>query len=166
MVYDDVSRNSVLDLKYTGRRDGLKTLGAWMARAGRELLEEADMLIPVPLHYARLQSRGFNQAGWLAQSISKTSGVKTRLNHLKRIRRTESQGHLKSRARHRNVQGAFKVPEAAMASIAGRRVVLVDDVLTTGATLKACSRTLKRAGVATVDVLVLARVVRDADVTI
>lgn len=147
LVYDEASRRPILDLKYAGRRDGLKMLAQWMVRSGKDILEEADLLIPVPLHYSRLQSRGFNQAGWLAQSIAKQIDTPVKLRHLKRKRRTKSQGHLKPRARHRNVSGAFDIHESKKPDLLGRRVVLVDDVLTTGATLEACTRELQRAGV-------------------
>ncbi|MCA8900873.1 MAG: ComF family protein [Hyphomonas sp.] len=165
-VYDPSSRRLVLDLKRSGRRDGLATFGAWMARAGAPLLAEADMIVPVPLHYFRLASRGFNQSGWLAQAVAREAGLPVILDALRRTRRTPTQGGLSARARRRNVAGAFTVRRPAAARISGRRVLLVDDVLTTGATLAACTRALKQAGARQVDVLVLARVVREVDVTI
>lgn len=166
LVYDDVSRKAVLDLKRTGRRDGLATLARWMQRAGRELLAEADLIVPVPLHYRRLVSRGFNQAGWLAAAVARESGVPVHPAALKRIKATASQGGLSARARRANVAGAFTLRQAARRQVNGRRVLLVDDVLTTGATLEGCVRALKAGGAAQVDVLTLARVVRARDVTI
>lgn len=166
LVYDDTSRRPVLDLKRAGRRDGLPTLAGWMRQAGGDLIDDADVLVPVPLHYVRLVSRGFNQSGWLAQTIGAAAGRPVLVDALVRTRRTPSQAGLAGRARRRNVSGAFKVRKGRVAGIADRRVLLIDDVLTTGATLSACTRALKQAGARHVDVLVLARVVRETDVTI
>ena len=166
LIYDDISRRPVLDLKRAGRRDGLETLCGWMRQAGGALIDEADVLVPVPLHYTRLVMRGFNQSGWLAQAIGAETGRRVAVDALVRTRRTPSQAGLAGRARRRNVSGAFKVRASRLAALKDKRVLLVDDVLTTGATLSACTRALKRAGARHVDVLVLARVVRETDVTI
>ena len=166
LIYDETARRPVLDLKRAGRRDGLETLCGWMRQAGGVLIDEADVLVPVPLHYTRLVVRGFNQSGWLAQAIGEASGRRVVVDGLKRTRRTPSQAGLAGRARRRNVSGAFQVRRSRAAEIADKRVLLVDDVLTTGATLSACTRVLKQAGARHVDVLVLARVVRETDVTI
>jgi ComF family protein len=130
-----------------------------MARAGQELLAEADVLVPVPLHWRRGWSRRYNQSGALARVISRQSGVKLASEALRRIRPTEQQIGLSRPQRAANVQGAFKVAPERSAEIAGRRVVLIDDVLTSGATTDACARALLRAKAAQVDVLVFARVV-------
>jgi len=130
-----------------------------MARAGQELLSQADVLVPVPLHWRRGWSRRYNQSGALARVISRQSGVKLAAEALRRIRPTQQQIGLSRPQRASNVQGAFKVAPERSAEIAGRRVVLVDDVLTSGATTDACSRALLRAKAAQVDVLVFARVV-------
>jgi ComF family protein len=166
LVYDEASRRPVLDLKRAGRRDGLGTLSGWMRQAGGALIDEADVLVPVPLHYTRLVVRGFNQSGWLAQAVAAETGRQVAVDALVRTRRTPSQAGLAGRARRRNVSGAFKVRKSRLGAVAGKRVLLVDDVLTTGATLSACTRALKQAGARHVDVLVLARVVRETDVTI
>jgi len=158
LVYGDVSRELVLGLKYQGRRDGLAALSAWMGSAGKELLEEADLIVPVPLHYFRLVRRGFNQSGWLAAALSKSSGVRVSVDALKRARATPIQGGLSADGRRRNVQGAFRVRNGRKKLVAGKRVLLVDDVMTTGATAEACALTLKRAGAKCVDVITLARV--------
>jgi ComF family protein len=158
VIYGDVSRDLVLGLKYQGRRDGLVVLSGWMAGAGAELLAETDLIVPVPLHYFRLVRRGFNQSGWLAAALSRSSGVRLSVDALKRARATPIQGSLSAAARRRNVQGAFRVRTSRKALVRDKRILLVDDVLTTGATAEACALTLKRAGAACVDVLTLARV--------
>lgn len=158
VMYGDVSRDLVLGLKYQGRRDGLAVLSGWMAGAGAELLAQADLIVPVPLHYFRLVRRGFNQSGWLAAGLSRSSGVRLSVDALKRVKATPIQGGLSADARRRNVQGAFRVRSSRKGLVKDKRILLIDDVLTTGATAEACARTLKRAGAACVDVLALARV--------
>lgn len=166
MVYDTASRRAVFDLKRSGRRDGLAILSRWMEQAGRELLSDADIIVPVPLHYRRLVQRGYNQSGWLAQFLGRRAGVSVSVDALKRTRNTPSQGGRNAKARRRNVAAAFAVRKSRLAKLNGKRVLLVDDVLTTGATVGACVRALRAAGAAQVDVLVLARVVRETDITI
>jgi len=159
--YDDASRKPVLALKHADRLDLVPAFGRWLDRTGRPLLAEADMIVPVPLHRFRLWKRRYNQAAELARAVSAISGVLAAPLVLERTRPTKSQGEMPSAgARRRNVQGAFAVPTALRTKVAGRRVLLVDDVLTTGATVNACARALKRAGAASVFVLALARVVR------
>src|SRR5690606_13516077 len=133
--------------------------GRWLVRAGAELLADADRLVPVPLYRSRLWWRRFNQSALLAQNISRLSGVPADCFVLKRVRRTASQVGLSAKQRRRNVAGAFKVDPLRRDGIRGRRIVVVDDIVTTGATADACARVLKRAGAARVDVLALARVV-------
>ena len=157
--YDDIARALVHALKYGDRIDLAPTMGRWMARAGLEILNEADALIPVPLHWRRLWARRFNQSALLAQAISRESGVAVADTALKRIKATAQQVGLTQSERAENVQGAFRVPPDRKAEVAGRRVVLVDDVLTSGATSDACARALLRAGARNVDLLVFARVV-------
>jgi ComF family protein len=157
--YDEVARKLVLSFKYADRLDLAPMMGAWMARAGRELLDGADALMPVPLHWRRLWARRFNQAAALAGAISDISGVPVLPDVLKRVRATPQQVGLSKTQRADNVQGAFRVPGGQKVQVAGRRVVLVDDVLTSGATVDTCARALLRAGAANVDVLVFARVV-------
>src|SRR3954451_24624213 len=157
--YDDVARTLVHALKYQDRTDLAPAMGRWMARAGQELLESADVLVPVPLHWRRGWSRRYNQSGALARVIGQQGGVKVAAEALRRVRATEQQIGLSRAQRASNVQGAFKVAPDRMADIQGRRVVLIDDVLTSGATTDACARALLRAKAAQVDVLVFARVV-------
>ncbi|WP_298915813.1 ComF family protein [uncultured Algimonas sp.] len=158
LQYDDASRSLVLAFKHGGHTDRLHTFAAQMHRAGRVALAHADLIVPVPLHRTRLVKRRYNQSALLARALSRRCGVPMDAHMLLRPRKTPSQGGLSAAGRRRNVQGAFEVarPEA----VAGRRLVLVDDVMTTGATLEACTRTLKRAGAARVDALCLARVVK------
>jgi ComF family protein len=129
-----------------------------MAAAGADLLRETDLIVPVPLHYIRLVRRGFNQSVWLAASLSRTSGIPLGVDVLKRTRATLIQGGLSADGRRRNVQGAFRVRQGRAGRVKDQKILLVDDVLTTGATAEACSRALKRAGAVCVDVVTLARV--------
>ena len=157
--YDDVARMLVHALKYQDRTDLAPAMGRWMARAGQELLTEADWLVPVPLHWRRAWHRRYNQSGALARAIGRQSGVRVGGELLQRVRATEQQVGLSRTQRASNVQGAFKVSADRQSEVQGRRVVLIDDVLTSGATVDACARALLRARAAQVDVLVFARVV-------
>jgi ComF family protein len=157
--YDDIARQLVTSFKYTDRLDLAPMMGQGMARAGRELLGQADALLPVPLHWRRLWARRFNQSAALARAISDIAGVPVLHGALKRVRATPQQVGLSKTERADNVQGAFRVPAEEKAQVAGRRLVLIDDVLTSGATVDTCARALLRAGAAHVDVLVFARVV-------
>jgi ComF family protein len=157
--YDDVARALVHAYKYGDRLDLAPLIGGWMARAGRELLAEADGLVPVPLHWRRLWARRFNQSAALAAEISAITKVPVVHGALKRVRATVQQVGLSKSERSQNVQGAFRVAADLKAEVAGRRLVLIDDVLTSGATVDTCARALLRAGASHVDVLVFARVV-------
>ena len=159
--YDDMSKGLILGLKHGDRLDHVPGLSRWLARAGGELLAGADIIVPVPLHRWRLWKRRYNQAAILAENLAQISGKPHRPLVLVRTRRTPSQGEMPSaKARRRNVLSAFKVPLERRNELRGRNVLLIDDVLTTGATLDACARALKRAGAARVDVLTVSRVVR------
>ena len=160
LAYDEASRDLILALKHRAERAGVAAFAGWMAHAGAALLAEADVLVPVPLHARRAFDRGFNQSGWLARELSARGGPPTAFDALLRTRDTGGQGGRSASGRARNVAGAFAVAPGRKARIAGRRVVLIDDVRTTGATLDACARALFRAGAADVDALCLARVVR------
>jgi ComF family protein len=131
-----------------------------MARAGDTLVAEAAIIAPVPLHRRRLFTRRYNQAALLATSLARSAKAALVVDLLVRRRNTKIQGRLSSVARRRNVQGAFEVREKRKNFLAGKRVLLIDDVLTTGATVDECARVLGRAGATAVDVLTLARVVR------
>jgi ComF family protein len=160
--YDDVARDLVHRLKYGDRLDLAAIMGGWMARAGRDLFAEADALVPVPLHWRRLWARRFNQAALLAKAVGEKRGLPVLYDTLKRVCSTAQQVGLTQSERTANVQGAFALGDDGKAAVHGRRLVLVDDVLTSGATIEACTRALLRAGAGSVDVLVFARVVAAA----
>ncbi|MBV9551291.1 MAG: ComF family protein, partial [Alphaproteobacteria bacterium] len=156
--YDKHSRGLVLRLKHGDQTHLAGAFGGWMQRAGGDVLTGADLLLPVPLHWTRLFTRRFNQAALLANAVHAAGGPPVAPDWLIRRRRTPSQGLMGPLARTRNVRGAFALRPGR--SVKGKRVVLVDDVLTTGATAEECARVLRRAGAAWVGVLVLARAVR------
>ena len=162
-TYDEgPARHLVQRLKYADRLDLAPAMARWMARAGAELTAEADMVVPVPLHRWRLWARRFNQAALLAQGVAHQCGLPYAPLALTRVRRTRPQVGLTREARAANVQGAFRLARDAGPQVSGARVLLVDDVLTSGATLNAAARVLLRAGAARVDVLTFARVVTGA----
>jgi len=157
--YDDIARTLVHALKYGDRLDLAPTLGRWMMQAGGALLTEADALVPVPLHWRRLWWRRFNQSAALAAVVAAQTKLPVAHAALARVKATRQQVGLTKSERADNVQGAFRVRSEARADVKDRRLVLVDDVLTSGATVDACARALLRAGAVAVDVLVFARVV-------
>ena len=156
--YDDVARRLVHRLKYGDRLELARALATMMVRSGAELLAEAQVIVPVPLHRWRLWWRRFNQAMALASVVSKASGVPCDPFLLARVKPTKPQVGLSKAQRGENLQGAFRVPAEARPRLEGKRVLLVDDVLTTGATANAASRALLRGGARAVDVLAFARV--------
>src|SRR5580692_763991 len=157
---DGPARRLVHRLKYSDRGELARPIASWMARAGADVLADADLVAPVPLHALRLWRRQFNQAAALAREISRRTGKPCDLAALRRVKATRSQVGLSRAQRAENVQGAFRIAEDAV--VRGLNVVLVDDVLTSGATANAASRALLRAGAKRVDVLVFARVVTAA----
>ena len=162
-AYDDASRSLVLRFKHGGETEGVPMFARQMQRAGRRLLSGADVFMPVPLHRRRLLKRRFNQSALLARAISKQTQLPLDTNSLFRKRHTPTQGGQTFTGRKRNVRGAFGI--RSQAELSGKHIVLIDDVMTTGATLESCARTLKRAGAKRVDAIVLARVVKAAAVT-
>lgn len=165
-LYDEVSRDPILKLKHADRLDLAPLLARWLSRSARELIEEADALAPVPLHPMRLLHRRYNQAAEIARPLSALTGLPYLPDALVRRRATESQGGKSGSGRKRNVAGAFHVPASRAAQVAGRRILLIDDVMTTGATAEGCARALKAAGAARVDLAVVARVKERGGLTI
>ena len=158
-AYTETMRDLIQSFKYRDRQEGLALFSRWLARAGAELLADADLIVPVPLYRSRLWWRRFNQSALLAQGVSRLAHVPADCFLLKRVRRTSSQVGLSAEQRKRNVAGAFKVDPARQNAIKDKKIVIVDDVITTGATVEACTRVLRRAGAARIDVLALARAV-------
>lgn len=156
VIYDDASRPLILGFKHGDRTHGAAAFARWMARAGAAIVAETDIVVPVPLHRWRLFTRRYNQSALLAKALGLAAGLPVVVDALARRRATPSQGGLDRAARFANVRGAFAVRRRG--GIEGRRVLLVDDVLTTGATAEACAKTLLRAGARAVSVLTLARV--------
>lgn len=160
VVYDDGSRSLILAFKRADRTDAAPVFAGWMARAGAELVAKADVLAPVPLHWSRLLARKYNQAALLAVAIGRLCGAVVEPDLLVRRRKTPSLGTLGPSARAEAVRNAIAVNPARARGLVGRRVLLVDDVHTTGATAEACARALLGEGAAAVDLLTLARTVR------
>ncbi|TNE34695.1 MAG: ComF family protein [Alphaproteobacteria bacterium] len=166
LKYDDASRDMILGYKHSDQTDRAPAFASWMLRAGRELVEECDIICPVPLHRRRLVARRFNQSALLALEIGRLAKRAVCPDMLLRIKPTRSQGGLSARARFRNVKGVFKANPLRLSQIEDQRILLIDDVYTTGATLEACSDCLLRTGAADVDVLTFSRVVRGSDLSI
>jgi ComF family protein len=158
VLYDDASRDIILQFKHADRTDLARLLSSWISRAADELLSEADAIAPVPMHRTRLLARRYNQAAELARPLARRHGLVYLADALERAKRTDSQAGKSGSARRRNVAGAFVVPPAQRRRVEGRRILLIDDVLTTGATAEACARALLGAGAKAVDVAVAARV--------
>jgi len=158
MLYDDASRKLILGFKHNDRTYAAKALAVWMHRAGSEFLESIDALVPVPLHRWRLFHRRYNQSALLAQHIGEMAHKPVLPDALKRVRDTPPQGHLKRKERQENVKGAFAINSRHIDNVKDKTLVLIDDVMTTGATVNECSRVLLKAGAKQVYVLTLSRV--------
>ncbi len=156
--FDPLIRQLLHAFKYGDRHDATRLFARWLAEAGRDVLAQADLLVPVPLHRLRLLRRKYNQSALLAQALARRTGIAYEPSALRRVKPTRAQVGLTHAARMRNVSGAFRCPPTAQGRLSGSRVLLVDDVITTGATAAACARALKRCGVSRVDVLALAMV--------
>lgn len=161
LKYNETSRDLVLGFKHADQTHAVRAFIPWLKNAGTEMLEEADFLIPVPLHRWRLLQRRYNQSAIIAHALTKATRVPTLAEGLKRTRLTPSQGYLKAAERHKNVRRAFAINPRHKKELQGKTVVLIDDVYTTGATVKECTKALLKGGVGRVHVLALARVVRE-----
>lgn len=151
--HKDTARDLVSRLKYGERLDLATLMAKMMVQAGRDVLEDADLLVPVPMHRLRLWQRRYNQAALLANAVSRLTGVPVCLDALRRVRHTRAQVGLRRPERQQNLQGAFGIAPEHQALITGRRVVVIDDVRTTGSTLNACAHILRKAGATRIDVL-------------
>ncbi len=160
LVYNDASRALILRFKHADHIHAASVFVPWLKTAAGTILPDADFLIPVPLHPRRLLKRRYNQACLLAQALTAETGVPCLPDALMRCRATPPQGHKDYKERHKNVRRAFVVRPSWCEKLKGKRVVLLDDVYTTGATVEECARVLRIAGVEAVHVLAVARVVR------
>jgi ComF family protein len=157
-VYDDPVRDLILKLKHADRTDLSGLFSRWIARAAADLLPEMDGVVPVPLHPWRLLRRRYNQAAEIARPLARNAKIQYLPDAVVRRRATASQAGKSGDARRHNVAGIFEVNSAWRKRVEGRRLLLIDDVLTTGATAEGCALALKSAGAARVDVAVIARV--------
>ena len=157
-VYDEASRGLILKFKHGDHQPFAPLFARWLSRSAAPLLDEADAVVPVPLHRWRLLSRRFNQAAEIARPLARSAGLDYVPDALVRQTHTTSQGGKSARGRRLNVRKAFAVTDQGRRRIRGRRILLVDDVLTTGATAEACARALIEAGARAVDLAVIARV--------
>jgi ComF family protein len=157
-VYDEVSRDLILQFKHADRTDLSPLFAHWITRSAADLLAGADMVAPIPLHPGRLFRRRYNQAAEIARLVARRTGLAYLPDALIRRRATQTQGGKSAGGRRQNVAGAFSVTDAGARRIAGMTVVLIDDVMTTGATAEACARALRKAGARCVNVAVIARV--------
>ena len=157
-VYDDASRGLILKFKHGDQQPFAPLFARWIARSAAPLLDQADAVVPVPLHRLRLLSRRINPAAEIARPLARDAGLDYLPDALIRTTHTTTQGGKSARGRRLNVRKAFEVSEAGRRRIRGRRILLVDDVLTTGATAEACARALIEAGARAVDLAVVARV--------
>lgn len=163
-LYAGSARALVLALKHGDRPDIAKAMGRWMARAAADLIAESDVMVPIPLHWRRFLTRRYNQSAELSRVMARETGVPHAPDLLRRMRPTEMQRSRSACARAQNVKGVFAVPPYMRDSALGKRVLLIDDVMTTGATLSAATEALRNAGAAEVSVVVFARVQHSTEI--
>lgn len=160
IAYDDSSRDFVLAFKHGDRTEHVVTMLPWLKTAGADLWADTDVVVPVPLHRWRLWRRRYNQAALMGRAVAKEAGKQLIVDALGRTRSTPSQGHMRADERRKNVKSAFSVHPKRCSALHGKNVLLIDDVYTTGSTVRECARVLREAGAKDVFVLTLARVVR------
>ena len=161
MVYDRISAPLITSLKFHDQWSGVTRYGEMMRAASDGLLARSDMVVPVPLHWQRLLKRRYNQAAVLAYRLAEAAGLPCRLDILKRVRSAPPQMRLDRATRLKNVRKVFALNERSMADVKNKTILLIDDVVTTGATVNACAKLLKKAGAKEVNVLALARTVKE-----
>lgn len=157
--YNDKSKSLILDFKYSDKIQSAKRYATWMLNSAKDLIEDSDYIVPVPLHWRRLVERRYNQAAIISNEIAKISGKKVLSQGLIRKKYTPPQVSLTRKQRLKNVKGAFAVNPRLAERIKGKKLVLVDDVMTTGATINECVEILNKAGAAAVFVVTLGRTV-------
>ncbi|WP_097107603.1 ComF family protein [Hoeflea halophila] len=166
VFHDGVARRIVHGLKYSDRADLAAMMAAWMIRAGRDAVDDSDVIIAVPLHRGRLFARRYNQSAELGRAVAVLSGKPFLPGVMRRVRATRQQVGLGLKARQDNVRGAFSIAPEQGQRLLGLKVLLIDDVLTTGSTVEAATRALLRAGAAQVNVLTFARVASPGEETL
>ncbi len=160
MMYNDSSRSLILMFKHGDKTLLDQSFGAMLTQAGADLFTQCDLILPVPLHRWRLLRRRYNQSALLAKKIHQLTKIPTNPFILERIHATQSQGHLNFIERTSNVKSAFFISPKNAEKIAGKNIIVVDDVMTTGATANECAKILKKSGATRVDILCVAKVVR------
>lgn len=160
LAYDDASRSIIVAYKRASRLEATPLFTRWLQTAGRDLLDDADLITPTPLHWRRLLDRRYNQSAEMARRLATLENTPYAPNLLLRTRATRSQAGLSPAGRRRNLTGAFKLNERWRDRLKDKRVLLIDDVFTTGATVERCAAVLKRGGASAVDVVTVARVER------
>lgn len=162
LLYRDNARRLILAIKHGDRLDLARPAGVWLARSAKELLDDRTVIVPIPLHWTRMVKRRFNQAALLAHAVASETTAKIISDALIRRRRTPSQEHRTRSEREANLEGSMIVNKGRVSALEGRDVLLIDDVLTSGATFREATRALRLAEVGRVSVLALARVAKDA----
>ena len=156
VIYDDFSKKLILDFKFFDHVENKKLLAKWLYLAGKDIFEAGvDVIIPVPLHYLRLLKRKYNQSAILADELSRITNIEADYHSLVKTKTTQPQAECSGRERVTNIKNAFVVKNN---NIKGKRVLLIDDVFTTGSTLRECAKVLKKAGAVSVDALTVAKV--------
>ncbi len=160
VIYNDASRQLIMNFKHGDMLQLVPLLSKWMFLAGQNIIHPNHLIIPVPLHKKRLLKRQYNQAALLANHIAKSAGIPKENEALVRIRYTESQGKKNHKERVKNIQSSIEVHPDFRTQLAGKHILLIDDVYTTGATIDECCKALHMAGVESIDVLAFARAVK------